>query len=192
MQEVSYSSKNRPQRLCKKCGKCCTMALCQYSLDELREFAHCPESESKDFLEVFVPYDNLDIPMQISKEYVELALSLLKEQGKYREGAPVFYRCKYINDDNTCSKYENRYGWCHRAPTHAWTLMPIGCGFAGWQFALREQIKHNVRKLKEYLYECELLYGEGIIPDKNITVPKLRQVIMTKILAFERFGSLNW
>ncbi len=190
--DVVFSAKNRPQRLCKTCGKCCTMAVCQYTQEELQEFSLDKESEAKDFLECFEPYETLDIPNEISPEYVQIVIEKLREQGKFVEGAPIFYRCKYVGENNLCTKYEDRYGWCHRTPTHAWTLMPPDCGFRGWQFAVREQIKHNIRKLKEHLYECELLYGEGNIPAENMTVAELREIVNEKIKAFERFGSWNW
>ncbi len=190
--DVGFSAKNRPQRLCKMCGQCCTMAVCQYTQEELKEFSSCEESEASDFLKCFEPYETLDKPKLISPKYVEIVINKLKEQGKYVEGAQIFYHCKHIGEDGKCTKYENRYGWCHRTPTHAWTLMPPDCGFRGWQFAVREQVKYNIRKLKERLYECEVLYGEGFIPSKNMSVAALRKIVNEKIKAFERFGSLNW
>ena len=192
MKEIVYSSKTRPQRLCKECGKCCRMAVSQYSLDEMVEFSADQESEARDFLDIFVPYENLDEPRKISSEYVDQIVNKLKEQGKYIEGATIFYHCKYILPNNLCGIYEQRCEICKRCPAHAWMLMPVGCGFSGWQFALREQIMHDVRKLKEYLYECEILYGEGLIPNKDMTVPQLRNLIMSKIKPYERFGSLYW
>ena len=143
-------------------------------------------------MNVFIPYETLDKPRKISPEYVTTIINKLKENGKYKDGEPVFYHCKHIMEDNKCSVYENRYGWCKRCPAHAWMIMPDGCGFQGWQFALREQIMHDVRKIKEYLYECEILYGEGTVPDKNMTVAELRELILAKIKPYERFGSLYW
>ena len=174
------------------CGKCCTMAVSKYSYEEMIEFSKDKESEAGDFLDVFIPYENLDEPGKISSEYVDIIINKLKEQEKYQQDAPVFYHCKHILPDNSCSIYENRYGWCKRCPAHAWTIMPVGCGFAGWQFALREQIMHAVRKLKEYLYECEILYGEEQIPSKNMTVKELREIINSKIKAYSRFGAMYW
>ena len=187
-----YSTKNRPQRLCKMCGKCCKLAVSKYSFDEMIEFSTDKNSEASDFLDVFVPYENLDEPRKISPEYVDIIINKLKEQDKYIENEPVFYHCKYIMPDNRCSIYEKRSNICKRCPAHAWMLMPVGCGFSGWQFGLREQIMHDVRKLKEYLYECEILYGEGEIPSKNITVAQLRDLIYSKIKPYERFGSMCW
>ena len=94
--------------------------------------------------------------------------------------------------DNRCGIYEKRSDICKRCPAHAWMLMPVGCGFAGWQFALSEQIMHDVRKIKEYLYECEMIYGEGEIPSRKITVPQLRELLLSKIKPYERFGSMYW
>lgn len=192
MEEVVYSYKTRPQRLCKMCGKCCKMAVSQYSFEKMLEFSSDNASEANDFLEIFVPYENLDEPMKISSEYVDIIVNKLKEQGKYVENAPIFYHCKYIQDDNTCGIYENRSDICKRCPAHAWMLMPVGCGFSGWQFALKEQIMHDVRKLKEYLYECETLYGEGEIPSKTMCVNDLRMLIRSKIEPYARFGSMYW
>ena len=192
MEEFIYSAKKRPQRLCKMCGKCCTVALCNRSFEELSELSITPNSEAKDFLSSFIPYKDLDIPRKISAEYVDVVLETLKAQGKYTSDSEIFYHCKYINEDNSCSIYEKRYSWCHNMPNHGWTLVPCGCGFEGWQFLVREQIKHNIRQLKEYLYECEILYGDGEIPSKKITVAQLREKIMQKIKPFERFGSMHF
>jgi len=193
MVEAFFSSNNIPQRLCKACGKCCTMAVCRYSFEELNEFSKCEESEAKDFLDAFIPYDNLDEPRKISSEYVDLMVEKFKEQGLYQEGKPIFLHCRYINPDNTCSIYENRYGWCRRMPNHGWTVVPVGCGFEGWQFGVREQVKHTIRQLKEYIFEYETLYGvDGFIESQNTTVKELKEKINQKIQGFARFGSKDW
>jgi len=193
MKEIEYSTKTRPQRLCKACGKCCTMAVCQYTKEELEQFSECKESEARDFLSVFKAYEDLEEPLKISPEYVELIVNKLKEQGIYNEQNPLFLKCKYALPGGTCSIYQNRFGWCRRTPRHAWTMMPCGCGFEGWQFGLREQIKHSVRVLKEYLYECEVIYGrDGTVPGKSITVRELKKKIESKISPYERFGAFYW
>ena len=189
---LEYSTDSRPQRLCKMCGKCCTMAVSKYSYDELVKFSESKESEAGDFLEMFVPYENLDEPRKKSPEYVDIIVNKLKEQGKYKEGDKVFYHCRHILPDNRCGIYDKRSTICKRAPAHAWSIMPVGCGFAGWQFALREQIMHDARKLKEYLYECEMLYGNGEIPSQKMTVPQLKELILSKIKPYERFGAMYW
>ena len=190
MEEIVYSAKNRPQRLCKQCGKCCTMAVCKYSKAELENYSSCQESEAGDFLEVFIPYENLEEPSKISSQYAETVVSKLKEQGKYKEGENIFYHCKYINSDNTCSIYENRYGWCKRTPNHGWTLMPTGCGFEGWQFALREQIKHNVECIKKQIKDK--LINEGyFIPGNDLPMQAVVDVLKIDIDRLERIINLS-
>lgn len=174
------------------CGLCCKLAVSQYSFEDMKFFANDKESEAGNFLDIFIPYENLDEPRAISSEYVDIVINKLKETGQYKEGEPIFYHCKYLQADNSCAIYESRSNTCKRCPAHAWMLMPVGCGFGGWQFALREQIMHDVRKLKEYLYECELLYGDGEIPARKMTVPQLRDLIYSKIKPYERFGSMYW
>ena len=128
---MQYSTNTRPQRLCKMCGKCCKLAVSQYSMEEMKKFSSDKESEANDFLEIFVPYENLDEPRKISSEFVDIIVAKLKEQGKYVEGEPIFYHCKYILPDNSCGIYEKRCNICKRCPAHAWMLMPTGCGFTG-------------------------------------------------------------
>ena len=169
------------------------MAVCQYTKEELKAFSEDKESEARDFLSVFTPYESLEEPMKLSPEYVEVIINKLKETGHYDEKQPVFLKCKHALPNNKCAIYENRFGWCRRAPRHAWSIMPTGCGFTGWQFGLREQIKHSVRQLKEILYQYEILYGEhGFIPAKNTTVDELRKKIFDKIAPYERFGVMYW
>ena len=193
MKQTLYSTNTRPQRLCKQCGLCCTMAVCRYTQEELKTFAEDKESEAGDFLSVFTPYENLDEPKKLSAEYVEVIINKLKETGKYDENEPVFLKCKHSMPGGKCAIYEKRFGWCRRAPQHAWAIMPTGCGFTGWQFGLREQIKHTVRQLKEILYKYEVLYGEhGFIPSKNMSVDELRESILKKLAPFERFGVMYW
>ncbi|MCQ2958307.1 MAG: YkgJ family cysteine cluster protein [Candidatus Gastranaerophilales bacterium] len=193
MKKLEYSSYTRPQRLCKQCGLCCTMAVFQYSQEDLDKFFERNDEEIDDFMDVFTPYKTLDKPRELAPEYVDIVVNEMKSQGIYDENRPVFMKCKHALDGGKCAIYQNRFGWCKRTPRHAWTLMPVGCGFKGWQFGLQEQIKHGVRQLKEILYEYEILYGEnGFIPSKNMTVKELKDKIMQKILPYKRFGSLYW
>ena len=64
--------------------------------------------------------------------------------------------------------------------------------FSNENFAIREKLKHNVRLMKEYLYECEIVYGENKIPMENITVEQLKNRINEKITPLKKFGADNW
>ena len=70
--------------------------------------------------------------------------------------------------------------------------MPAGCGYEGWQFKIREAQKEKIRKIKEYLYEVKIFFGEGMIPGKNTTVKELEAQVDAKIAPWLEYGAKYW
>lgn len=64
--------------------------------------------------------------------------------------------------------------------------------YSNENFHIREKLKHDVRLLKEYLYECEIIYGNDKIPIENITVEQLKEKINEKIAPLKQYGADNW
>lgn len=139
----------RPQRLCKKCGKCCKIVAVDKTYSEFKIEAENGNQEAKDFLDTFIPYPSIDEVLKIDRETVENISDW---------DLKTFYRCKYLRDDNLCSIYEDRFEACKKYPSSPFTELPEGCGFSGWAFQEGEKIKQAIRKLKEELlnYETEL------------------------------------
>lgn len=46
--------------------------------------------------------------------------------------------------------------------------------------------------MKEYLHECEIIYGEAKITNENITVKQLKEKLEEKIKPYKNFGADNW
>lgn len=89
---------------CKKCGKCCRL---MYSLDHFTTF----DFKVTQFL--FPDYKRFEI---IGKD----------EKGN------MMFKCKWIQDDNTCKNYKKRLNMCKRFPNVKYGSLgktPEGCGF---------------------------------------------------------------
>ena len=70
--------------------------------------------------------------------------------------------------------------------------MPPGCGFEGWLFWQREEIKQKIRKSKEELLELNLLRmrtkDENTLQKINIVEHKIQRGIDF----YKKYGSENW
>ncbi|MGD9581148.1 MAG: YkgJ family cysteine cluster protein [Vampirovibrionia bacterium] len=96
--------KYRLEGECKKCGRCCRL---MYSLDHYTTF----DFKVTQFL--FPDYKRFEI---LGKD----------EQGNY------MYRCKWIQDDNTCKNYKKRLTMCKNFPNVKYGSLgetPEGCGY---------------------------------------------------------------
>lgn len=182
---------SRPQRLCLMCGKCCRVATTHISYEELLELAKNGEESAIDFLKIFEPYPSVEEARKVCAKTVDNIL----ENVKYSPDAPekmTFYKCKYIGDDNLCGIYQQRPEVCERFPSSPWAVVPTGCGYEGWLFQKREEIKQKIRKQKETLREFEVLLKT--VKDPEI-IKKLEQAISkTKdiIDSLAKYGSQDW
>lgn len=117
---------SRPQRLCKKCGKCCRI-----------------------------------------------------------------YNCNHLGEDNLCLVYEDRPENCHNFPCSPWEEIPEGCGFEGWLFQKREEIKQQVRKHKETLLLFEVMLKTANpeqVEKLTEDIEKIGQIIEI----YAKYGSKDW
>lgn len=86
----------------------------------------------------------------------------LSDDGNYNEEEITFYGCKYLQPDNLCSRYDTRLTLCKHCPSSPWSIVPPGCGFEGWLFWQREELKQKIRRSKEELIELQLLKKEKL------------------------------
>lgn len=183
---------DRPQRLCKMCGKCCRIATTEKTYPELLEACEKGDSSAMDFLSIFEPYPSIEAAREVDAPTVDNIISTLKKFSKYDESRLYFYHCKYIQDNNLCGHYEKRPFVCKFAPSSAWTVFPPDCGFNGWLFQKQEEKKEMVRRSKETILTLEAMLKDLKNPEQ---LEKITHAIETskKIVAmFERFGSADW
>lgn len=182
---------SRPQRLCLMCGKCCRVVTAPISYKELFDLARQGDEGAKDFLSIFEPYPSIDSARQVHPDVVDKILSVL-EKCKDAADEITFYKCKYLLDDNQCSKYENRLELCKRFPSSAWAVIPPGCGYEGWLFQYREELKQKIRKQKETLLEFEAELRKEQTPEMKIKLEQAIQKIKDMVNIFAKYGAEDW
>ena len=182
----------RPQHLCHMCGKCCRVVTTSISYAELKQMEQDGDKGAVDFLSLFVPYDSIESARNVDAGVVDNIINRLKSDGSFDEKEITFYGCKYLQDNNLCSRYETRLDLCKHCPSTPWSIVPPGCGFEGWLFWQREEIKQKIRKSKEELLELKLLRMRT--KDEN-TLQKIDIVehkIQRGIDFYKKYGSENW
>lgn len=189
--EENYLAK-RPQHLCHMCGKCCRVVTTSLSYAELKQMEQDGDKGAVDFLSLFVPYDSIESARNVDAGVVDNIINRLKSDGSFDEKEITFYGCKYLQDNNLCSRYETRLDLCKHCPSTPWSIVPPGCGFEGWLFWQREEIKQKIRKSKEELLELKLLRmrtkNENTLQKINIVEHKIQRGIDF----YKKYGSENW
>ncbi len=189
--EENYLAK-RPQHLCHMCGKCCRVVTTSLSYAELKQMEQDGDKGAVDFLSLFVPYDSIESARNVDAGVVDNIINRLKSDGSFDEKKITFYGCKYLQDNNLCSRYETRLDLCKHCPSTPWSVVPPGCGFEGWLFWQREEIKQKIRKSKEELLELKLLRmrtkDENTLQKINIVEHKIQRGIDF----YKKYGSENW
>lgn len=189
--EENYLAK-RPQHLCHMCGKCCRVVTTSLSYAELKQMEQDGDKGAVDFLSLFVPYDSIESARNVDAGVVDNIINRLKSDGSFDEKKITFYGCKYLQDNDLCSRYETRLDLCKHCPSTPWSIVPPGCGFEGWLFWQREEIKQKIRKSKEELLELKLLRmrtkDENTLQKINIVEHKIQRGIDF----YKKYGSENW
>jgi Fe-S-cluster containining protein len=187
--EENYLNK-RPQSLCKMCGKCCRVVHVPITHEELKQKAKDGEQGAIDFLSLFVPYKSIDEARKADAPTVDNIVARITEDNIHK--VSTFYYCKYLQDDNKCSNYENRPALCRHCPSTPWDIVPPECGFEGWLFMKREEDKQKIRKAKEELIELKLLRKRTTNEETLKKIALVEQKIYRNIELFKKYGSENW
>ncbi len=113
---------------CDCCASCCRLASSEYSFEELSKRAENGDKFSKDFVSIFIPYENRDDAREIYPDYVDLI------EKKFEYDAEIhFYHCPKIGDDGLCTDYENRPQICSDFPTNPLVAFPLRCSYNQWK-----------------------------------------------------------
>lgn len=182
---------SRPQRLCQMCGKCCKVATTFKTYEELLELANNGDESAKDFLKIFEPYPSINAARKVSPETVDNIIESLKHST-----APVekltFYKCKHVSENNLCGIYQNRPEVCERFPASPWAVIPPGCGFEGYLFQKREDLKQKIRKQKEAIIELEAQLKIVKDPDMFKRIEETITRAKNLVEAFAQYGAKDW
>lgn len=126
--KVNAVLKFREKFSCSRCALCCKFASSEFSPEELKLKAENGDKFAKQFLGVFVSYENKEEAHKIYPEYIKLLKS------KYENLDEIhFYYCPKLTQDGLCGDYENRPDVCKDFPNNALTILPESCGFNPWK-----------------------------------------------------------
>lgn len=182
----------RPDNLCRMCGKCCRVVTTSVSYSELKQKAQEGDEGAVDFLDIFVPFSSVEEAREKAPDIVDNIVKGLKDDGMYPELELTFYGCKYLKENNMCGQYENRKTLCKHFPSTPWAIVPPGCGYEGWLFLKREEIKQKIRKSKEDLLELQVLKQKVTEAETLDKIAAVEKKILTNIEAYKNRGSENW
>lgn len=184
---MDYTKKSfferRPQRLCLMCGRCCRVATASVAYDEFKKQAEQGERSAIEFLETFEPYPDVESAKKVDKELVE---NIPDWENR------TFYHCRFIKDDNLCSRYLERYDVCKEFPSSPWAVHPPECGFRGWLFQEREAHKKKIRQLKEEAVYYNAMLKTNISNKEKQLYKKLIQKINERVDLYSKYGSKDW
>jgi len=173
------------------CGKCCRVVTTSTPYDELCKLARKGDEYAKEFLTIFEPYPSIEDARNVDAPTVDNIIMHLKNDKKDTNNL-TFYYCKYLQDNNMCSRYEDRMTLCKHFPSSPWAIVPPDCGFSGWLFLKREEDKERVRRAKEELLDLQVLRTK--VNNKE-TLEKLEAVekkLNKTIELYKKYGSADW
>lgn len=182
---------SRPQELCLMCGRCCKMATTPVPYQELLKLVEEGDEGAKDFLSLFEPYPSIEEARKVFPDIVDNAVEKWT-MNPDNKSELTFYKCRYIADNNLCSRYKDRPALCGRFPTSPWAVVPPGCGFEGWIFKRQEEFKQKIRKQKETILELEAMLPTLDNPEQIEKVKEAIEKTKQTIALFAKYGSADW
>lgn len=157
---------------CKKCGLCCKL-IPIYNGSIIRDGLQPVE-------EFYIPL-GLENALYINENYVKNVQNIFPDA--------EFYTCKYLSNDNLCTKPEMPEA-CKKFPETPLAFIPEQCGYSGEIFIKSEALKQKIRKYKEEILNYETLIIAN--PKEKNCYKKIISTLNNHIKKYEKYGSLNW
>ena len=176
---------------CRKCGKCCKLMQSLKSYDELCELSQNGDKAAANFLKLFMPYETIEKAMEIDP----IAINKIIEINKKKFGSDTktyFYCCRYLKDDNTCKVYDVRPNLCKEYPKSPFTVVPENCGYEGYLFEAKENVKKYVRKMKEELLDISVIKQNSTDLNEIKRFNNIENKYSAIINKYSEYGSNDW
>lgn len=98
----------------------------------------------------------------------------------------------FFEDFEKPERFCKKCGKCNgKKPNSTWDKIPDGCGFEGWFFQKREEIKQHVRKQKELLLLRQASLNKAG-PEQTKKLNESIQKIKNIIESYSEYGSHDW
>lgn len=146
-----------PMPKCNQQGCCCRGASPSVPYHVLLERAAQGDEFARNFFNQFVPYANHDEARKVGAGLVERTLKAAAQEPDFRGPEDVvFYKCRFIGDDNKCQIYEDRPKLCRDYPDTPFVVFAPGCAFETWG----HQVKKRFAEIQEELKQMKTLQAE--------------------------------
>ncbi len=134
---------------CTNCGSCCSLAVSEFSPDELKNKAHNGDKTSISFLETFELYENNSPPEKFLPKNINF-------------DSAYFYHCKKVefkDGKSFCPIYNKRPAVCRNFPDTPLEYLPENCAYNKWKNenetkALFIKALNDIRKFYLEHYTC--------------------------------------
>ncbi|MCA9789542.1 MAG: YkgJ family cysteine cluster protein [Cyanobacteria bacterium HKST-UBA06] len=146
---------------CNMQGCCCRGASPSVPYFKLLEKAANGETFARDFFTIFLPYDSHESARAVEAGLVERTLRAAEKDSGFRgPDDVVFYKCRYIGQDNKCQIWEDRPELCRAYPDTPFVVFAPNCAFEPWATQVRagySALKDNLKLLNEKKQALEAL-----------------------------------
>jgi Fe-S-cluster containining protein len=134
-----------PYPQCKCCGKCCYCVTPSFLAEKLLELAKDNKDIARDFLCIFIPYQNIDEVRKVEPEMVEKVIAVASDAGIGADRL-VFYHCRFLSEDNKCLIHEDRPDLCRVYPESHFIVLHPGCAYEEWADVCKIKYKELLEK----------------------------------------------
>lgn len=97
-------------------------------------------------------------------------------------------KCMKCEQCGRCGSSYNAFGKFIKSP---WQELPEGCGYEGWLFQKREELKKHVRKYKEERLSLQVMLLDSDLVESQKIKEKIEEIEKV-INLFEKYGSKIW
>ena len=147
---------------CNKCGECCRSILVNFEKQILYR----------------------EGIQELSEEFA----SYLEPVGKYNQA--TICKCKFL-ENNLCTNTQKPQE-CKDFPSSPFAVIPEDCGYSGVIFLKLENIKRQIRKLKEEIFHYEALMQTITNKFEYNQLKKIVETHKLKIKKYRDYGSEDW
>ena len=133
---------NLPKPRCCSTGDCCKGASPSTPFYKLWAKAAAGDEFARGFMSIFEPYSSHDEAAAVVPGLVERTKQAAAKSDEFKvDDDLVFYRCRYLSEDNRCQVYEDRPQFCRDYPDTPFVVMAPGCAYEGWGAACRDKYR---------------------------------------------------
>ena len=145
---------------CCSLGDCCKGASPSKPWHVMLKRAGEGDEFGRQFFSIMIPYASHEEAAKVVPGLVERTKRAAKKNPEQFQSDDdlVFYRCRYLREDNRCGVHEDRPQFCRDYPDTPFVVMPPGCAFEPWERTCRakyNEMKAEVAQLKQLQAELD-------------------------------------